>query len=107
MKIKSVGFLIAFTLTLGAWFSQHDVKSAYTGSRSHASHDQPRLMFSVKGDSASGKIFNESGTNLVINVTPCNSTLNLISFHKPYQREDAGEVTCADKTIKLVQVTQQ
>lgn len=65
-----------------------------------------RDMTSV-GDVETGVVFKEAldKSEIFLDKNPCRG--KMISFHKPYTKQNAGTVKCGDKDIPTVTVTQK
>ena len=66
------------------------------------------VRFADRGDTATGQLDSEGqGGQLRLNVKPCGSEKKVIVFHAPYANENAGQMSCPGRIIKLIQVTQK
>ena len=59
------------------------------------------------GDVETGVVFKEAQdkSEIFLDKNPCKG--KMISFHKPYSKQNAGTVKCGDKEIPTVTVTQK
>jgi hypothetical protein len=66
------------------------------------------VRFAARGDTATGQLDGDGqGGQLRLNVKPCGSEKKIIVFHAPYASENAGQMSCPGRIIKLIQVTQR
>jgi hypothetical protein len=65
------------------------------------------IKLQKKGDTASGVVVDKSPTTISLDVTPCASEKETITFVKPYQENQISDITCKDKTLEQSQVIQQ
>lgn len=63
--------------------------------------------YATTGQAATGEIISEDGTQLRLNVTPCQAESTVVVFHKPYAKNSRGNTQCNGATKDLVQVLQQ
>ena len=61
----------------------------------------------LKDESGTGSEVGRDERNLVINLKPCDRKADYMSFHKPYVEEEAGEMVCDGRVVKLKAVTQR
>lgn len=64
----------------------------------------PEDMTNV-GEVATGVIFKEAKDELFLDTDPCKG--KMIAFHKPYEKQKAGVVTCGGKELQRTTVTQK
>jgi len=66
-----------------------------------------KIQRQKKGDTASGVVVERMDPAITLDVTPCSSEKETITFVKPYKETQISDITCKDKTFEQSQVIQQ